>query len=328
VKKTSFFKMTWFSWLLGLALLILLAVVVTHLTEEHDFILLIEKARLEWLIASFIFQVGTYLADARIWQQILQNRQIYYPLKSCISFSIAKLFMDQAVPSGGVSGTLLIVGGLKKRNVPSETTASTLVIAAATYYIAYALALLLGLVVLWGEGNLTYIILIPAGIFMIFIASAMTFFFKMKRSKIASHFWSRIPFVKNLSHIFDSIKPEVIRNPLLLTQCTLLQLSIFILDSVTLWTCLKALGINPSLFAVFASYMISSLARTMGFMPAGLGTFEAASVASLKMMKIPIAAALSGTLLFRGLSFWLPMIPGLILAQRLAHQKPTPEKLP
>src|SRR4029079_15403130 len=54
-----------------------------------------------------------------------------------------------------------------------------------------------------------------------------------------------------------------------------------------------------------------------GIVPDGLGTFEATSVSMLRMVGIDVAVALSATLLFRGLSFWLPMLPGYWCTHRL-----------
>ena len=62
--------------------------------------------------------------------------------------------------------------------------------------------------------------------------------------------------------------------------------------------------------------MISTLLRTVGIVPGGLGTFEAASVLTLRVIGVPLATALAATLLFRGLSFWLPMVPGLIFSRQ------------
>jgi Mg2+-importing ATPase len=76
------------------------------------------------------------------------------------------------------------------------------------------------------------------------------------------------------------------------------------------------LGVNPA--PVFASFMLSTLARTLGVVPGGLGVFEAVSVGTLKLIGVPVAAGLSATLLFRFFTFWLPMVPGLIFAQREA----------
>jgi len=51
-------------------------------------------------------------------------------------------------------------------------------------------------------------------------------------------------------------------------------------------------------------------------LPGGLGTFEASMVLMLRLAGIDLPVALSTTLLFRGLSFWLPMLPGWWLAHR------------
>jgi Mg2+-importing ATPase len=66
-----------------------------------------------------------------------------------------------------------------------------------------------------------------------------------------------------------------------------------------------------------------SLLRTVGIVPGGLGTFEAASVWTLKVMGLPVAPALAATVLFRGLSFWLPMVPGLWISRRITASETT-----
>lgn len=50
-------------------------------------------------------------------------------------------------------------------------------------------------------------------------------------------------------------------------------------------------------------------------LPGGMGIFEAASVVTLKLVGVSVPVALVATLFFRGLSFWLPMVPGLIFSR-------------
>lgn len=95
-----------------------------------------------------------------------------------------------------------------------------------------------------------------------------------------------------------------------------------ILQAATLWVLILALGLFASPSGVFASFMISTLLRTIGLLPGGLGTFEATSVLTLKLVGVPLPVALSSTLLFRGLSFWLPMIPGLWFSRRAPVRNP------
>ena len=75
----------------------------------------------------------------------------------------------------------------------------------------------------------------------------------------------------------------------------------------------SAMTIPPT--SVFTAFMLSALARTLGVIPGGLGTFEAASTGALTLMGVPLAAALSATVLFRGFSFYLPLLPGLWLSR-------------
>jgi len=58
------------------------------------------------------------------------------------------------------------------------------------------------------------------------------------------------------------------------------------------------------------------MAATIGPIPLGLGTFEAGAVGTLHFLGVSIEAALAGTLLLRGLTFWLPMLPGMWLVRR------------
>jgi hypothetical protein len=80
---------------------------------------------------------------------------------------------------------------------------------------------------------------------------------------------------------------------------------------------LRSLGAPLSVAPVFVSFMISSLFRTVSVIPGSLGTFEASAVFTLKLVGVPVAAGLSATLLFRGLSLWLPTIPGWWCSRRV-----------
>lgn len=62
--------------------------------------------------------------------------------------------------------------------------------------------------------------------------------------------------------------------------------------------------------------------RSICVTPGGLGVFEGAAVTTLHWAGVPLPMALSATLLFRGLSFWAPMLPGLLVARTVLCVKP------
>src|SRR6185295_7644324 len=94
-------------------------------------------------------------------------------------------------------------------------------------------------------------------------------------------------------------------------EATGCQIATFLLDAVTLWFLVRSLGVSAHLSHAFATFMLANVIRTVSFVPGGLGTFEGAAVLMLRMDGLSVAAALSAALLFRGVTFFLPMIPGL-----------------
>jgi uncharacterized membrane protein YbhN (UPF0104 family) len=59
--------------------------------------------------------------------------------------------------------------------------------------------------------------------------------------------------------------------------------------------------------------MLASVAETVSLIPGGVGTFDAACVGLLNFLEVPLETALAGTLLLRGFTLWLPLLPGLYL---------------
>ena len=69
---------------------------------------------------------------------------------------------------------------------------------------------------------------------------------------------------------------------------------------------------------MFASFVVASVVSSLAWVPGGLGTFEGTCVALLHLHGVSVETALAATLLLRGLTFWLPMLPGFALARREA----------
>ena len=306
----------WISWLFGLAILVAVALFVAYRSEEQEFARLVAHAQPPWLLLGLLLQLGTYIADARIWQQIIVRAGISRPLWSYMSLSLAKLFMDQVVPSGGISGTLLVVRALDRRGIPRGTSMAAIVVDLMSYYAAYVVALAIALGVVWIHGDLTLFIILPAAIFAPVAAGIPAVLGLVSRGRTPPQWIQRLPIVGSGLRALAEATPGIAHDSSLIARCMGLQGAIFLLDAGTLWSMLCALGLSVHPAQVFASFMLSTLARTLGPVPGGLGIFDAASVATLKLMGVPIAAGLAATFLFRGFSYWLPMAPGILLARR------------
>jgi uncharacterized protein (TIRG00374 family) len=308
-------------WLFGVAVIAAVVVVSRHLSEGRAFVELAEHVAPAWLALGVAFQLGTYLADARSWQRVLWRSGVERPLRDYVSLGLAKLFVDQAIPSGGISGTLVVVRGLERRGVQPPTCMAAVVVDLYAFYGAYITALLVAFATLAIRGELRVAILITAAAFLafaLFIVGVLTILTTRIRDRVPAWFL-RLRALASIVKAVAEADQALVRRPDLLVTSFGHQLAVVVLDGATLWAMVRGLGIEARLAAVFASFVVSSMARTLGIFPGGLGTFEAASVATLSLVGTPVAAALTATLLFRGLSFWFPLLPGVIMARREAR---------
>jgi hypothetical protein len=91
---------------------------------------------------------------------------------------------------------------------------------------------------------------------------------------------------------------------------------LIMLAAATLWAMLFALG-EPAGFAVpFAAFVVATIVATLSLIPLGLGSFELTCAGLLVSLGARLETALTATLLLRGFTVWLPMIPGLLLTRR------------
>jgi Mg2+-importing ATPase len=237
-------------------------------------------------------------------------------LSVAFKLSLAKLFIDQALPSAGISGTVVVARALEQCGVSRAVVMASVVVDSVSYYGAYVLTLALALLIAVVGGHASPLILAAALFFGVFGVALTTAALVLSGRKSAGPKWlRRIPLLRNLLSLLGEADPTLARSLPLIFKSGLLQLAIVLLDAATVWVLIRSLGEVASPTGVFASFMVSTLLRTISIVPGGLGIFEAASVVTLKLAGVAVAVALAATLLFRGLSFWLPMVPGLVFSR-------------
>jgi uncharacterized protein (TIRG00374 family) len=307
-------------WLLGIALIGAVVLVVRHFSEAEEFARLAEASQPVWLALAALLQAATYLAESAIWRTVVRAGGYALSAGRAYGLSVAKLFVDQTVPSGGISGTILYVQGLERLAIPRPIALAGVVVGTFSYYTAYASCLVIALVLAESSGRRVGIVA-SIGLMFLILSTVFAVVVLLQSGAapgpIAKRL-SRIRFVRRGLSLLQDADPRVAHDPRVLVRAILCELVIVLLDAGTIWAALRAVGSSAPMTAVFESFVLSSLFRTLSIVPGGLGTFEAASVYMLRTLGLPVSAALSATLIFRGLSFWLPMIPGMLCARRFA----------
>lgn len=310
-------------WLFALLIIAGLCAVVLNFAEVRNFVQLAYKARPGWLIAALLLQLSTYASVAASWALVLRAVGTPRPIRMLLPLSLSKLFADQAVPTAGISGNVLLVGRLVATGVSREGAACVLVLSILGYYAAFVCMALLVLLLLWLHDEATDLLAGTISVFLLMAISIPTAILLLIRQE--SHLpapLARIAFLRRVAETLRGAPKEIVRNPRIIAKVSVLNALVFIADAATLQTALLALGQAAAFSTALIAGVMASIAAALGPIPMGLGSFEAVCIAMLHLLGIPLEAAVAATLLLRGLTLWLPLLPGLVLTRGLLRSGP------
>lgn len=308
-------------WMLGVSLLLLAALVVfvlLHRSEAERFTSVVVHAQPAWLILAVVLQVATYMCAGAVWNAVIRSAGHRVRIGALARFSVEKLSIDQLIPLGGVSGNLVVFQAMRRLGLPHQLAMEALLVDVLSHYLAYALMALAAVLVLWLHRSITPVIVSLAALFAIFLLAipAVIVWLLAHRGHRLPHWLMRVHPIAKASDAVRSVSTKRIYSPRLAATVTAFGCGVFLLDAATLWSVMHITGsaITPSV--AFVALVIGMMAGTVSFLPGGIGGFEAGCVLTLHLLGAPIQAALTGTLLLRGLSLWLPLFPGLVMVRR------------
>lgn len=304
--------------LLGLVVLLALIGAVLQLGDARRFAEIAREAQPAWLLLAILLQAATYTSEAGVWGLVLHRAGQRVPFHRLYALAIVALLTSQTVPSAGLAGALLVFQALRHWQVAVPVAMATILVELVGYYAAYGLYAGAGVLLLGLDGTLP-----PGGLVLglavvvLGIGMSAGSLWLAREHRRQPRPWRRLRRVGEAVAQLSSADHDLASHPPTLVAAVVLRGSNFALDALTLWACLFAVGVQAPLSASVAAFLSGSVVRTVGFVPGGLGTFEAATAASLAALGVDIEAALAAVLLYRGLSYWLPMPVGVALSRGL-----------
>jgi hypothetical protein len=253
----------------------------------------------------------------------------------------AAQFVNVIAPAGGMSGIVVFLAEARRRNY--STGKAT--IGAALYvlfdYAAFFCVLAVGLFVLFRRNNINIGELIATGMLIgvaIFLASLIYLGLRSSQQLGEALSWlarlvNRIlwPFLhrsylseeraREFAHEAADGLRELRLEPKKIFLPILLALTKFgFLISILLVSFL-AFKVNVSLGTLIAGFSIAYLFLIISPTPSGLGIVEGVLTLFLTSMYIPLGAAAVVTLAYRGFTFWLPLVIGMVSFRWLGGAK-------
>lgn len=324
-------------------MLIILAVFLfLNFTKLEKIFNLFREIKPIWLILAIIVQILTYVFTANVFHDLLK----VYNYESSISrwelfkASLIALFLNQAIPTGGFSGPGYLVYFFQKKKLPSHESFSVAILDTFTYYFAHFLLLLFSFFYLFffrGETVGKVLLGIGAlGAFLFIILNVALLFFSSKKilisviGKIEKHKWLKSLFNKIrlkfpekelLMDGWDSPWTIVKNKSHYLWRPLFWQLVVFLADATTIFLLFNGFNFRPVFLSILTGLILTKIVALISISPGALVFFEGAMVLFYTSFNLPIHLVVVVTILFRALSFWLPMPFGLILHRHLSKNK-------
>ncbi|MBC7576597.1 MAG: flippase-like domain-containing protein [Tardiphaga sp.] len=312
----------WRYWFVGIVAVAALAGAVLHFGEIRNFMALVEKAQPLWLLVALVFQLATYASVASGWRAVLLRAGSPQKLWPLLRLAVSKLFLDQALPTAGMGGNVLVVDRLIGLGVSRGIAVAALLVSMIGFYGAYMAFALLSLLLLWAEGKASPLMVGVVTTFVI-VATAipsLALWLRRRGRRPLPPWLEDIGAVRRLLDAFALAPAALLKDRNLLFRVTLFNALVFLLDAATLYACLRALGQDVGFSAALIALVMASVAVTLGPIPLGLGSFEIVCTATLHLLGVAIEAALTGTMLLRMMILWLPLLPGLFLMRGTMRQ--------
>ena len=127
------------------------------------------------------------------------------------------------------------------------------------------------------------------------------------------------PGLRMAADMWRTIVP-VLRNPWRFAQLLVGEVGFLVLSAAGLAATLAAFTPRFPVLAVLAVFVVGSTLGQLLPTPGGLGAVEGALIAGLTALGIPPADAIAAALTNRALTFWLPVLPGVVAFRVLQHR--------
>ncbi|MES2224564.1 MAG: lysylphosphatidylglycerol synthase transmembrane domain-containing protein [Patescibacteria group bacterium] len=306
--------------------------VVHNFTELKNVHVLFSQIDGWWIAAAVAAQVLTYLSTATLYYSVTNNvkEKTSITLPAFFKLAIVIMFINQIVPSGGLGGNGFFYSEMRKRGLAAKKAFFVIIMDCLALYVSLGLLLLIlpawYLSVAKHMPNVFYYVCIFGFLLYGGLAAVITIVSHQETLQYAIAKLSRIKFLaKRLKkarlsdeEIFQDYGTKgpwgiFLKYKTVSWGAVLCQLAVFFADSFTIFALLEGLHVHVSFLVIAFGLLLTFVAAALPISPGALLVYEGAMTFFYASMGMPFQAALIVTLLYRVLSFWIPIVAGLVL---------------
>ena len=302
-----------------------LYLVLPQLTGLGSTVHRIERGDKWWIAIGVVLELLSFAGYIVLFRTVFVRGAGHERIEWRVSYEVtmASLAATRLLAAAGAGGIALTVWALRRSGMEPRLVACRMVAFMVLLYVIYAASLLLdglGLAVgLFPGGGSFAITIVPATVAALLFAAAGAMALlpgdierRLGRWAAGSgrlaHWIARAVTVPALaaSGIRTAIELVRSRDPGLLGAPAW-----WGFDICVLWASFHAFGAAPPFTVIWMAYFVGMLGNLLP-LPGGLGGVEGGMIGAFAVFGVNIDLAVLAVLTYRGISFWLPTVPGAI----------------
>ncbi|HNB50586.1 MAG TPA: lysylphosphatidylglycerol synthase transmembrane domain-containing protein [Anaerolineales bacterium] len=328
------------------AVVIFLGVVflITNFAQVEAIVDTLKRGDWRFLGLALLVQGAWLVNVAASYRAIYRALGIYEPLERLFLIAAAASFINVVTPSGVVGGVTLFAAQAKQRGYSPIRATLAGVIYLLFEYAAILCVVAVGLVVLFRRNDLTGAEIFATGIVILLAVILATLLGLGMRSenalngaltagartinKILRPILRRDYLSEQRAHEFAhdaasgliELREDFRKDPKTLAWPFALALSNRALLLTVFFLMFMAFKTPFSPGTIIAGFAIGYLFLIVSPTPAGIGVVEGILTVTLRSLNVPLGSAAVITLAYRGFTFWLPLLIGMV-ALRILERK-------
>jgi putative heme transporter len=297
-----------------------------------------------WVLLLIIpLQLLNYDSYARMYRALLNYLGQPVAYRSMFRVSLELNFVNNAFPSGGISGISFF--GLRLRSYGVKAGSATLVQLLKFFmiFISFQVLIAVGLLILAIGDKAHDAALLIAGTLctLTLVGTLVAIYIVSSQARIDAFFTFLTKGLNRLIHVVRPHHPETINigklkgglrdmhdayaaikgSPAVLKSVFCYALLANVCELLTLYAVYVAFGEWVNIGAVILAYAVANFAGLISVLPGGIGIYESLMLGVLAAAGVPIKLSLPVIVTFRVLTMALKLLPGWYLYHRALQEK-------
>ena len=325
----------------AIAILIGIVFVLVNIAEVQSIVDTLKKGDLRFLLLALGVEVLWMLNVAASYRYVYKALGLDERTGRLIMMAAAANFVNVIAPSGGVGGMGVFISEARRNRYSSAkvTVAGALVV--MFDYLGFLSVLGLGFVVLFRRNNINSVELF-ASVFLLLIAIVWgtMLYLGMRSEQTFGRILAKLvgiangalrPFIRReylseerayaFAHDASAGLILLRQKPINLIIPAFLGLTSKLLLMLILLLLFLAFQVSFSAGTIVAGFSMGYLFYIVSPTPSGIGFMEGALTLGLSSLNVPIGAAAVIALAYRGITFWLPLLVGMLAFRWLGRKK-------